>query len=61
MIKMEIATTFGNIIERDESITSLISQENLTEIETVVRNTIKYLTNYSLIFLQKIDERWYVN
>ena len=60
-MKMEIATTFGSIIERDESITSLISKENLAEIETVIRNTIKYLTNYSLIFLQKIDGRWYVN
>ena len=58
---MNIAVTFQTIVERDESIISLISKENLQEIEETIRKTVKYLTNYSLIFLEEINGRWYVN
>lgn len=57
----ELALTFEEICERSEFALSLISRENIDEIINVCLNTIKYLTNYTLIFLQEIDGRWYVN
>ncbi len=57
----ELALTFEEICERSEFALSLISRENIDEIINVCLNTIRYLTNYTLIFLQEIDGRWYVN
>ena len=57
----EFATTFESLIERDEFISSLISKENLKEIIATVKKEIKHLTNYTIIFLAKIDGRWYIN
>ena len=58
----EIAFTYEELlVNNDELLTSLISKDNVAEIIEVVENTIKYLTRYTLIFLQKINGRWYVN
>ena len=58
----EIAFTYEELImSEDELLTSLISKENIAEIVKVVEKTIKYLTRYTLVFLQKINGRWYVN
>ena len=58
----EIAFTYEELINNDdELLKSLITRENVEEIIKVVQNTIKYLTRYTLIFLQEINGRWYVN
>lgn len=38
-----------------------IDKENIEEIKDVARNTIPFLNAETLIFLQRIDERWYIN
>lgn len=57
----EIAVTFQDIVNRSDFIVSLIDNKNLQEIADVCIKTIKYLTDFTLIFLQKIGEKWYVN
>lgn len=58
----EIAFTYEELlVNNDELLTSLISKDNIAEIIKVVEKTIKHLTRYTLIFLQKINGRWYVN
>ena len=56
----QIAITYGDLIENNELLV-LISKENILEIIKTVQKSVKYLTNYTLIFLQKINEKWYVN
>lgn len=60
-IEDERAFTFESLINDEKIVREIISKENLTEIIEVCKQTIKYLTNYSIIFLQKINGRWYVN
>lgn len=38
-----------------------IDKENIEEIKDVARRTIPFLNAETLIFLQRIDERWYIN
>ena len=58
----EVAFTYEELLNNDdELLTSLISKENIAEIIIVVQKTIKYLTRYTLVFLQEINGRWYVN
>lgn len=60
-VEDERAFTFASLINDEKTVREIISKENLAEIIKVCENTIKYLTNYSIIFLQKINGRWYVN
>ena len=61
MTVTSIATTFESLIKKDEFISSLISIENLKEIIATIKKEIKYLTNYTIIFLEEINGRWYIN
>ena len=60
-IEDERAFTFASLINDETTVREIMSKENLTEIIKVCEQTIKYLTDYSIIFLQKINGRWYVN
>lgn len=57
----EIALTFEEICNKSDLALALVSRENLDEIKQICIDTIKYLTNYTIVFLQEIDGRWYVN
>ena len=56
----QIAITYGDLIENNEILT-LMSKKNILEIIKTVQKSVKYLTNYTLVFLQKINGKWYVN
>ena len=60
-IEDERAFTFGSLISNETSVREIISKDNLTEIIKICQEEIKYLTNYSIIFLQKINGKWYIN
>lgn len=57
----EITLTYGTIMHTDDFISRVISKDNLREIKKVAEETIDYLTNETIIFLQKIDGKWYIN
>lgn len=57
----QIVLTFEEIKNESDSAIAFISRENLKEIKEVCKKTIKYLTNFTLIFLENINGRWYVN
>ena len=61
MNKMETIITYGMLQNLNNFKCSFITRENLLEIKQVVEKTIKYLKEETIIFLQKIDGRWYVN
>lgn len=60
-IEDERAFTFESLINNETSVREIISKDNLTEIIKICQEEIKYLTNYSIIFLQKINGKWYIN
>ena len=60
-IEDERAFTFGSLINNETSVREIINKDNLTEIIKICQEEIKYLTNYSIIFLQKINGKWYIN
>ena len=57
----QLALTYGTLQSNDEFISRIISQENLKEIKEVVDKTINYLTENTIIFLENINGRWYIN
>lgn len=57
----ELALTYGTLRSNDKFISRMISRDNLKEIIEVINRTINYLTESTVIILQKIDEKWYVN
>lgn len=60
-IEDERAFTFESLINNETSVREIINKDNLTEIIKICQEEIKHLTNYSIIFLQKINGRWYIN
>lgn len=60
-IEDERAFTFESLINNEASVREIINKDNLTEIIKICQEEIKHLTNYSIIFLQKINGRWYIN
>lgn len=60
-IEDERAFTFGSLINNETSVREIINKDNLTEIIKICQEEIEYLTNYSIIFLQKINGKWYIN
>ena len=60
-IEDERAFTFESLINNEASVREIINKDNLTEIIKICQEEIKHLTNYSIIFLQKINGKWYIN
>ena len=60
-IEDERAFTFGSLISNETSVREIINKDNLIEIIKICQEEIEYLTNYSIIFLQKINGKWYIN
>ena len=60
-IEDERAFTFGSLINNETSVREIINKDNLIEIIKICQEEIEELTNYSIIFLQKINGKWYIN
>lgn len=60
-IEDERAFTFGSLISNETSVREIINKDNLIEIIKICQEEIEELTNYSIIFLQKINGKWYIN
>lgn len=60
-IEDERAFTFGSLIGNETSVREIINKDNLIEIIKICQEEIEELTNYSIIFLQKINGKWYIN
>ena len=60
-IEDERAFTFGSLIRNETSVREIINKDNLIEIIKICQEEIEELTNYSIIFLQKINGKWYIN
>lgn len=60
-IEDERAFTFGSLISNKTSVREIINKDNLIEIIKICQEETEELTNYSIIFLQKINGKWYIN
>lgn len=60
-IEDERAFTFESLINNEISVREIINKDNLIEIIKICQEEIEELTNYSIIFLQKINGKWYIN
>lgn len=57
----ETIVLFEDILNKNDYITSIMTEENRKEIQNIVETTIKYLKNDTIIFLLKINNKWYIN